>query len=70
MRYTIAMVIGCIAWAVIYATVGIAAVEAAIALAAHSPWALAAAIVLIAVLVAAIVVWRLMARRSAGRPAR
>ena len=65
-RYTIAMVIGCIAWAVIYATVGIAAVEAAIALAAHSPWALAAAIVLIAVLVAAIVVWR---RRRVDRRA-
>ena len=41
-RYTIAMLIGCVAWALIYATVGIAAVEACIALAAHSPWALAA----------------------------
>ena len=42
-RYTIAMLIGCVAWALIYATVGIAAVEAGIALAAHSPWALVAA---------------------------
>ena len=42
-RYTIAMLIGCVAWALIYATVGIAAVEAGLALAAHSPWALVAA---------------------------
>ena len=34
-RYTVAMLIGCVAWAAIYATVGIAAVEAAMALAAQ-----------------------------------
>ncbi len=38
------MLIGCIAWAAIYATVGIAAVEGMLALAAHSPWALGAVV--------------------------
>ena len=47
-RYTIAMLIGCVAWALIYATVGFAAVEAAMALAAHSPWVLVAVVVLVA----------------------
>lgn len=54
-RYTIAMVIGCIAWALIYATIGIAAFEAAVALAAHSPWALAGVIVAVAAAAAAVV---------------
>ena len=62
-RYTIAMLIGCIAWALIYATVGIAAVEAALALAARSPWALIGVLVVIGVLVALVVVRR---RRRAG----
>ena len=44
-RYTVAMLIGCMAWALIYATVGIAALEAGMALAARSPWALAAVII-------------------------
>jgi membrane protein DedA with SNARE-associated domain len=62
-RYTIAMLIGCIAWALIYATVGIAAVEAGLTLAARSPWAL------IAVLAAAIgiVVAFIVIRRRRGR---
>jgi membrane protein DedA with SNARE-associated domain len=58
-RYTIAMLIGCVAWALIYATVGIAAFEGALALAAHSPWALVVALaVAIGVVVAIIVVRR------------
>ena len=58
-RYTIAMLIGCAAWAAIYATVGIAAVEGMLALAAHSPWALAGVlIVVIGVVVAVILVRR------------
>ena len=40
LRYTVAMLIGCAVWAAIYATVGIAAFEASLALAARSPWAL------------------------------
>jgi len=66
-RYTIAMLIGCVAWAFIYATVGIAAVEGAIALAAHSPWALAAVIVLIVGILAFVLVGRAR-RRAVDRP--
>ncbi len=63
-RYTIAMLIGCVAWALIYATVGIAAFEAALALAARSPWALLALLAaVIGVVVAVIVV-----RRRRDRP--
>ena len=49
LRYTTAMLIGCLAWALIYATVGIAAFEASVALAARSPWLLIAVLALIAV---------------------
>ena len=57
LRYTIAMLIGCAAWAASYATVGIAAFEASLALAARSPWALVAVLaVLLGVLVAVVVV--------------
>jgi membrane protein DedA with SNARE-associated domain len=55
-RYTFAMLIGCIAWALIYATVGIAAVEAALALAARSPWALVGALAIASGIVIAIIV--------------
>lgn len=65
LRYSIAMVIGCIAWALIYATVGIAAVEASLALAAHSPWALVA---VIAVLIAAGVTAMIVVRRRRVAP--
>lgn len=37
-RYTLAMLPGCVAWALIYATVGMAAVAAWLRLAALSPW--------------------------------
>jgi len=57
-RYTIAMLIGCVAWALIYATVGIAAFEAALALAAHSPWALIALLAVVIGGVVAVVVIR------------
>src|SRR6478609_4669461 len=60
-RYSIAMLIGCVAWALIYATVGIAAVEGALALAAHSPWALVGVLVVVIAVVIGIVVIR---RRS------
>ncbi len=65
-RYTIAMVIGCLMWALIYATVGFAAFDAAMALAAHSPWLLAGVVVLPVVIVVAVVVAR--RRRSAAPP--
>lgn len=57
-RYTVAMLIGCVAWALIYATIGFAAIEGAIALAAHSPWALAIVIALIIGIVAAVMIAR------------
>ena len=60
LRYSIAMVIGCLAWALIFATVGIAAVEASIALAARSPWASAAVVVL---LLGAVALWVVLPRR-------
>jgi membrane protein DedA with SNARE-associated domain len=63
-RYTIAMLIGCIAWALIYATVGFVAIEAGLALAAHSPWALVAVAVLVVAAIVAIVLYR---RRKSGQ---
>jgi membrane protein DedA with SNARE-associated domain len=57
-RYTIAMLIGCVAWALIYATVGFATVEAGIALATHSPWMLVAVVLLVVAVVVAIVIAR------------
>jgi membrane protein DedA with SNARE-associated domain len=57
-RYTVAMVIGCVMWALIYATIGFAAFDAAMALAGHSPWLLAAVLVLVVALVVAFVVVR------------
>ena len=71
-RYTIAMLIGCVAWALIYATVGFAAVEAGIALATHSPWMLVAVVLLVVAVVVAIVilsvlpaVWEVYKERAA-----
>lgn len=60
-RYTLAMVPGCVAWALIYATIGLTAFYATVAAAAGSPWALAG---LLAAAAAAVLVVR--RRRSAG----
>ena len=49
MRYLVAMLPGCLAWALIYATVGFAAFYGTVALAARSPWALAGGIALVGV---------------------
>ena len=62
-RYTVAMLIGCVAWAAIYATVGIAAVEGMLALAAHSPWALVGLIVIVIGAATAVLVLRRRRRR-------
>jgi membrane protein DedA with SNARE-associated domain len=64
-RYSIAMVIGCVMWALIYATVGFAAFDAAMALAAHSPWLLAAVVAAIAVALVLVIVARRRRRRAA-----
>lgn len=55
-RYTVAMVIGCLMWALIYATVGFAAFDAAMALAAHSPWLLVGVVALVVVVGVAIAI--------------
>lgn len=65
-RYLLAMIPGCLAWAFVYATVGIAAVEAAVALAVRSPWALVLLLVLAVVAVAVLV----QRRRRVLRPPR
>lgn len=57
-RYTIAMVPGCLAWALIYATVGFAAIEAWFALAAHSPYAPLVVVALVAAIVTVVIVHR------------
>lgn len=60
-RYTVAMLIGCVAWALIYATIGIAALEGAMALAARSPWALVA--VVFAVVAIGVIIMTVVSRR-------
>lgn len=57
-RYLVAMLPGCLAWALIYATVGFAAFYGTVALAARSPWALAGGIAAVGVVVAVLVVRR------------
>ncbi|WP_284439689.1 DedA family protein [Cellulomonas chengniuliangii] len=67
-RFTIASLPGCVAWAFIWGTVGLGAVWAAAALAAESPWGLAAA----GLLLAAGAFWwsrRRAARRDGAVPA-
>ena len=60
-RYTIAMLPGCVAWAFIYATVGIALFWAVLATFAGSPWGV---VVLVALVVAAGVgTWSVRRRR-------
>jgi membrane protein DedA with SNARE-associated domain len=60
LRYTLAMVPGCVAWAFIYATVGLTAFYAAVSAAAGSPWALLAVVG-----AAAGAVWAARRRRAA-----
>lgn len=64
-RYTLAMLPGCLAWAVIYATVGFAVVQAWLGAAARSPWFASAALLLVVAIVTAIVVRRRRSRRQA-----
>ncbi len=54
LRYTVAMLPGCAAWALIYAVGGLAAFTAGASLAARSPWALAAFVLVVTLLVAAL----------------
>ena len=68
LRYTVAMLIGCAAWAAIYATVGIAAFEASLALAARSPWALVAVLAVLLGVLGAVVVVRARSHARKQRP--
>ena len=58
LRYLIAMIPGCLAWAFIYATVGLAAVGAAVVLAAKSPWVLVVLGLLVVAGIATLIVRR------------
>lgn len=60
-RFLPAALVGSIMWATIYTTIGFAAWETAVGVAAHSPWAFAAVTVLV---IAGILWW---ARRRGGR---
>lgn len=62
-RYTLAMIPGCLVWALVYSLGGLAAFQGAVALAARSPWALVAAVVVLAVVITALVL-RARRRRS------
>lgn len=62
-RYTLAMIPGCLVWALVYSLGGLAAFEAAAALAARSPWVLVAVILLLGIVVTAVV---LRVRRRRG----
>lgn len=63
-RYLPGVVVGGIAWAVIYATIGLAAFEALLLAGARSPWAVGALLVVVAG-IAALVLAR---RRTRRRP--
>ena len=64
LRFTIASIPGALIWAIVWATVGFGAVWAALALFAHSPWALVG----VAAVVVVVVGW-LVRRRLARRAA-
>lgn len=63
-RYIPATVIGAIAWATIYATIGLAAFDAAVSAAAGSPFALLGLVLLLAVLALGVHLFRVSRRRK------
>ncbi len=63
-RYTVAMIPGCLVWAAVYAVGGLAAFEAGVALAARSPWALAAFVLTVTLLVVAVAIRARRRRRE------
>ncbi|MBF4614021.1 DedA family protein [Curtobacterium sp. VKM Ac-1376] len=68
-RYTVAMVPGCVAWAFLYATVGLAVFWAVVAALAGSPWGIAALAALVVAAVVTLTVTRKRRNRTGG-PAR
>ena len=69
LRFTLASIPGALVWAVVWATVGFGAVWGAINLFAASPWALVAAVLLLAALVGGLVWFRLSRRAQQAAPA-
>ena len=67
-RYTVAMVIGCVAWAFVYATVGLALFWAVLAAFAGSPWGVVVLVVLVAGVVGLVVRAVRRRRRLAAAP--
>lgn len=70
LRYTLAMIPGCVMWAFIYATVGLTAFYAAVGAAAGSWWGVALLGVAVAVVVALVVRRRRRTEVDVGAPAR
>lgn len=58
LRYTLFMIPGCVAWAFIYATIGLAAFLAVVSAGAGSPWGIAATAAFVGLGVAAVVLYR------------
>ncbi|WP_454301653.1 DedA family protein [Salana multivorans] len=66
LRYTLFMIPGCVAWAFIYATIGLATFLAVVSATAGSPWGITATAVIVAgIVVAVVVIWR--RRRATAR---
>lgn len=63
LRFTLAIIPGCLAWAAIYSTIGFAAWNAVIAAATGSWWAIAT-LTLIAVIVTVVIVMRVRRKRE------
>ena len=68
-RYIPATVVGAIAWAFVYATIGLAAFEAALAAAAGSPLALMILILMVAAAVLGVRLLKVSRRRQLDREA-
>lgn len=66
-RYLAALVPGCLAWAAIWTTIGIAAFNATVLIAARSPLGLAVLVLLVVVIVAGVVIARRRRRANAGQ---
>lgn len=66
LRFVVASIPGALAWALIWATIGFAALWAAIALFTRSPWALAGALVVVAVVIGWLVRRRRLRRARHG----
>lgn len=69
LRFTLASIPGALVWAVVWATVGFGAVWGAINLFSASPWALLAAVIVVAAVIGGLVWFRLSRRARTPIPA-